>query len=163
MKKNTLFIILSFLTATWAAWWFFRSLKLEPIYAGIAAIMFAFLPYHLLRINVGHLFLASYFVVPLSLLVALQLASDQPPDISRPKAWGSLFRLPKIVVRHWIMCCFMAVQVLVKLHFPTSLPMRWRPGLKLLQGLLSSVRVILPQSLPVFRKGMCSLSMKSTA
>src|SRR5438270_707913 len=59
---------------------------LRPLAAYDSAIglclLFAFLPYHFMR-GLGHLFLASYFLIPLLVLLALRLYLDQSPFCRR--------------------------------------------------------------------------------
>jgi phosphoglycerol transferase len=59
----------------------------RPLIAGAIGILYAFLPYHLMR-GTGHLFLSGYFAVPLAVLVILR-QYDQPafltPDPTHPK------------------------------------------------------------------------------
>jgi phosphoglycerol transferase len=85
-----LFILLSFFTATWSSWLLYRSLSLPAVFAGSAALLFAFLPYHFLRFNGGHLFLSSYFIAPLAIWLALRCASDDPPRFSIRHGWKEL-------------------------------------------------------------------------
>jgi hypothetical protein len=50
--------------------------------AGTGGLLYAFLPYHYLR-GVGHYFLSAYFVVPLTLLVALWLCRGRLPFFTK--------------------------------------------------------------------------------
>lgn len=82
-----LFVLLSYYLACWAAWFLFRRLELAPLYAGVAAILFTFIPYHLMRGIGGHLFLSSIFIVPLTIWLALQIASDTRLFSSLKRSW----------------------------------------------------------------------------
>lgn len=82
-----LFVLLSYYLACWAAWFLFRRLELAPLYAGVAAILFTFIPYHLMRGVGGHLFLSSIFIIPLTIWLALQIASDTPLFSSLKRSW----------------------------------------------------------------------------
>ena len=55
--------------------------------AGCAATLYAFQPYHYLRAELGHCFLAAYFVVPLTLAVALWVCRGRLPFF-RPRGDG---------------------------------------------------------------------------
>lgn len=50
---------------------------LSWVLAGTGALLYAFLPYHFLRLE--HLFLSNYFVIPLAVWLALQIAGENPP------------------------------------------------------------------------------------
>lgn len=59
-----------------------RSLRLSASSSFLVGVLYAFLPYHLLR-HVGHLFLASYAVVPIAILLALRLFERESLRSSR--------------------------------------------------------------------------------
>jgi phosphoglycerol transferase len=73
-----LFYLLTFGVVGGMAFAVLRLLRIRAVIAGIAALLYAFLPYHLLR-RAQHLLLASYGFVPLAVLFALAVLSDQPP------------------------------------------------------------------------------------
>lgn len=63
-----LFYLLGFYLSSLTAYCVFRSLALTRVWAVVGALLFAFLPYHLLRRE--HLLLTSYFTMPLGVLLA---------------------------------------------------------------------------------------------
>ncbi|HUY34536.1 MAG TPA: hypothetical protein VMV69_17455 [Pirellulales bacterium] len=65
-----LFFLLTFPLATVTSLFAMRRFGIAAGPAVVASLLFAFLPYHWLR-NVFHLFLAAYYLVPLSVMVAL--------------------------------------------------------------------------------------------
>lgn len=94
------FYFLGFPAVGWAALWTLRTgFRLEWPLAIAGAALYAFLPYHLLRI--GHLFLANYFVVPLAIWLMLRIAADAPPFFERSKLGGST---PLV----WLLCVLIA-------------------------------------------------------
>jgi len=78
-----LFILLSFLAIFWSAWFLFKSFGMPNFIATCASILFALLPYHTLRLSAGHLFLSSYFIVPLAIWLALQCAKADSSKLSK--------------------------------------------------------------------------------
>ena len=73
-----LFYLLTFGVIGGMAFAVLRLLRIRAVIAGVAALLYAFLPYHLLR-RAQHLLLASYGFVPLAVLFALAVLSDRPP------------------------------------------------------------------------------------
>ena len=67
------FLISGFLLAALTAFPVLQRLGFEPPFAMAAGLLFAFLPYHVLRIsNYRHIMRASYYAVPLAVLMALR-------------------------------------------------------------------------------------------
>ena len=77
------FYFSGFLLTALSSYWVMRRLGFGIGFALAGTILFCFTPYHLARIE--HLFLASYFVVPLAIFLALQLSSDNPPFYTKGK------------------------------------------------------------------------------
>ena len=73
-----LFYLLSFGVIAGMAFAVLRVLRIRPLIAAVASLLYAFLPYHLLRRG-GHLLLVSYGFIPLAVLFALSILSDDPP------------------------------------------------------------------------------------
>ena len=73
-----LFYLLSFGVIAGMAFAVLRLLRIRPLIAAVASLLYAFLPYHLLRRG-GHLLLVSYGFIPLAVLFALSILSDDPP------------------------------------------------------------------------------------
>ena len=84
-----LFYLLTFGVIAGMAFAVLRLLRIRAVIAGVAALLYAFLPYHLLR-RAQHLLLASYGFVPLAVLFALAVLSDRPPLFT-----GSRLRIGK--------------------------------------------------------------------
>jgi phosphoglycerol transferase len=73
-----LFYLLTFGVIAGMAYAVLRLLRIRAVIAVVVALLYAFLPYHLLR-RAQHLLLASYGFVPLAVLFALAVLSDRPP------------------------------------------------------------------------------------
>ncbi len=80
MAKNLYFILTFPLTAV-IAMYTLRRLGASLPGASLAALLYAFVPYHFLRGEM-HLFLASYFMLPLFMLVMLKLFAKRAPFLS---------------------------------------------------------------------------------
>jgi phosphoglycerol transferase len=74
-----LFYLISFATTALAAWWSFRFIGLDRAIAIAAAILYALLPYHFLRLP--HLLLAAYFAAPIFAAHAVRLALYRMPHV----------------------------------------------------------------------------------
>ena len=73
------FVLLGFFLAAVTAFLVLRQMGLQRIWASLGALLFAFLPYHFLRITpLGHLFLAAYWSVPLAIWMALSVWREPP-------------------------------------------------------------------------------------
>ncbi|HTX44555.1 MAG TPA: hypothetical protein VMC61_07460, partial [Methanocella sp.] len=70
------FYLLTFPLTTLAAMFAFRRLKLSSAASIVGSLLFTFLPYHFFR-GEAHLFLASYFIVPLVALVCIWLFTER--------------------------------------------------------------------------------------
>jgi len=79
------FYLLTFGVIAGMAFAVLRLLRVRAVIAGVVALLYAFLPYHLLR-RAQHLLLASYAFVPLAVLFALAVLSDAPPLTAPPAA-----------------------------------------------------------------------------
>ena len=75
--KN-IFIFLTFPLAALSSLLVLRILSLSYACAIVGSLLFTFLPYHFIRAP-GHTFLASYYAVPLAILLALWVYSKDPP------------------------------------------------------------------------------------
>jgi len=74
---SNLFYLLGFPLSALSALFLMRSFSISPSASVTAAILFAFLPSHFLR-GEPHLFLASYYVIPLTTLVILWISCGYP-------------------------------------------------------------------------------------
>ena len=86
------FYLLSYPAVGLAAVFVMRRLGASRLTSAAVAVLYALLPYHWMR-GEGHLFLASYWIVPLLLLVAVWLDSPEPPLVKRGSAGRSPFDL----------------------------------------------------------------------
>ncbi|MET3806920.1 phosphoglycerol transferase [Nakamurella sp. UYEF19] len=75
-----LYYLLGFLLCALTAVWFLRVCGLSPWMTVTMSVLFALAPYHFIR-NEGHLFLASYYCVPLALVVLVRAARGE-------RLWG---------------------------------------------------------------------------
>lgn len=75
-RATNYFFIITFPLTAVSAMFTFRQLKISYPPAALGALLFAFLPYHFMR-GIDHLFLSAYFVIPLSVLLALWLMDDK--------------------------------------------------------------------------------------
>ncbi len=71
------YYLLSFPLTVITSLFVLRRLGISSIVAIVAANLFTFLPFHIMRM--GHLFVATYFLVPLALLMAIRIGRGQPP------------------------------------------------------------------------------------
>lgn len=86
-----LFQLLTFPTIAATAHVVLRRFGIHRLLAAAFALLFAFLPYHLQRRN-SHLFLSSYALVPVLVLLAVALVSASPPSVDprRLRNWWTL-------------------------------------------------------------------------
>lgn len=92
---GNLYFLITYPLTTLTAVYALRRCGISGAMAVVAGLLYAFLPYHAMR-NQGHLMLAAYYLVPLSVLVVLRVyfgpsrtgLSEQLPD--RRGRWGSL-------------------------------------------------------------------------
>ena len=77
---TNLFQLLTFPTIGGVAHVVLRRLGIHRLLAGSLAVLYVFLPYHLQRRS-SHLFLSSYAMVPVLVLLALTLLTDRPPSV----------------------------------------------------------------------------------
>ena len=70
------FFLLCFPLIAIVAYAVMRDLGAAPVAALVAAVLFAFLPYHALR-NQSHLFLTSYYAIPLAVWLVVSLAEGR--------------------------------------------------------------------------------------
>ena len=89
-----LFFLLTFPLTALTASFTFRAFGLHSIPSIVGAILFAFLPYHFARGEL-HLFLAAYYIVPLTLLVSLWLNQGMLSGQS-DKPWRARFALAMV-------------------------------------------------------------------
>jgi len=84
-----LYFLLSFPLVALAALTALRSLDVTRGVAVVGSILFAFLPYHFWR-GESHLFLATYYLIPLVCMVIIWLAKGEPFLIARRQETGRL-------------------------------------------------------------------------
>jgi phosphoglycerol transferase len=79
------YFLLQFPLIACAAFAVLRRLGIHSALALVASILFAFLPFHLFR-GRSHIFLASYYLVPFQILLAIRLGQGPERETRRP-AW----------------------------------------------------------------------------
>lgn len=90
-----LFYLLGFPLAAITSLYVFRHFKMSSLPAFLGSLLYTFLPYHFFR-NVQHLFLSAYYLVPLTIMVVLWVATE-PGSLADLKNEGRFFpRLRKI-------------------------------------------------------------------
>ena len=87
-----LFYVLTYPLAALAMLYAARRLALGRIASMAAAVLFAFLPYHALR-GQTHLFLSSYFMIPLMTLLLVEIAMGQLPFFQKGESGHMQFRI----------------------------------------------------------------------
>jgi phosphoglycerol transferase len=102
-----LYYLLTFGLAAAAAAWTFRQLGASVPAAVAAAVAYACMPYHFLRVQ--HLFYAAYFMVPLACWVLLSWAASQTPLPERRHRWqlGVCFLLPAFGAYYAFFFCYL--------------------------------------------------------
>ncbi len=100
-KTYNLFFLLTFPLSAITALYMFRTLKISYFNAIGGSLLFAFLPYHFLR-GEEHLFLASYYLLPIMMILLLQIISDEPPFYKLDPTTGelklNLFQTKSIII-----------------------------------------------------------------
>ena len=102
--------------------------------AGVVAVLFALAPYHLIR-STGHVLLSAYYSVPVAVLLALLVLSDDPP-LSRWRRWRPVISRRDVAVA--VACAVLASAgayyaafglLLIALAGPVAAAARrsWRP------------------------------------
>ncbi|MBO9577488.1 MAG: hypothetical protein J7480_01790 [Microbacteriaceae bacterium] len=71
------YFVLGFPLAALAAAWFLRVAGASRVMTLAAAVLYAILPFHWVQ-GIPHLFIASYYVVPLGLVIALRIVRGEP-------------------------------------------------------------------------------------
>ncbi len=87
VEAVNVFILATFALVGGAAHAVLRKFGLHPVIAGVLALLYAFLPYHLMRRG-SHLFLGSYALVPVVVWYAVALLGDRTPSIDVRRAAG---------------------------------------------------------------------------
>jgi len=77
-----LFFILGFFLTAFTSLYVFERFKFSYFLSLTGALLYTFMPYHMIR-NVGHLFLASYYIVPLSILLILWIGKEEISFLKR--------------------------------------------------------------------------------
>ncbi len=88
-----LFYLLSFFLASVSAFFSLRWLGVRRVSATVAAVLFAFAPYHFLR-GVSHLTYSAYAIVPVGVVFAVRVARGEHPlsgiRDERRRRWGAV-------------------------------------------------------------------------
>jgi phosphoglycerol transferase len=88
---TNVFQLLTFPTVAGVAHVVLRRFGIHRLLAGALALIYTIMPYHLQRRN-SHLFLSSYAMVPVLVLLAMTLLSDRPPSLDprRRQNWWTI-------------------------------------------------------------------------
>ncbi|MGD9702722.1 MAG: hypothetical protein AB7Q42_04850 [Acidimicrobiia bacterium] len=90
LALNVFFILTIALVAA-AAHVVLRNLGVRRSVAAVSAVIYTFLPYHMIR-RTPHVLLSSYAMVPIAVLVALAVMSADPPIVADRAGWWPGFR-----------------------------------------------------------------------
>ena len=88
------FYLLGFAAAAATSHYVLRRLGARRIVAAATSLLYAFVPYHLLR-RTGHLLLSSYAMVPIGLLFILAVMGETPPLVADRRRWWPGIRLDR--------------------------------------------------------------------
>ncbi len=89
-----LFFLLGFAAVAGTSHYALRRLGARASFAAAGSLLYAFLPYHMLR-GTAHLLLSSYALVPISVLFMLAVMGDEPPFVGHRLRWWPGLRLDR--------------------------------------------------------------------
>jgi phosphoglycerol transferase len=98
-----LYYLLTFPLTVLTSMFVFRRFKISYSSAIVGSLLFTFLPYHFFR-GEGHLFLASYYLIPLMIMVILWVCLNEPMffiaggDRETSRRWGGPTGLTSIAI-----------------------------------------------------------------
>lgn len=92
-----IYILITYILVSVTAYVVLRKLKLNEFLAIVGSLLFSFLPYHQIRVVVGHIFLIGYFTVPLMVYLAMLLIQKK----FNLRQYTNLKRLIKLL----FVCC----------------------------------------------------------
>jgi phosphoglycerol transferase len=88
---TNVFIVSGFFFAAIAGYWLLRTFQLEPAWAALGGLVFAFLPYHFIRlVPLNHLYLAAYWTVPFAVWLALKAWPDPAHEAATFRSMRSM-------------------------------------------------------------------------
>jgi phosphoglycerol transferase len=143
-----LFFLLTFPLTAVIAYAVARKLELSRSAAFITATLFALAPYHFRR-GVGHLFLASYYLVPVAILFAIIIARGVWPELSRWRAAGVIAFLLALSSNGGYYPFFSCFLFLVAGVIATLRHRSWRSALPALTCIAITVTGLVVNALPV--------------
>lgn len=114
-----LYFLLTFLLITIASLYVFRQFHLSYPAAVVGALLYTFLPYHFLR-GQSHLFLSSYFFLPLMIMVVLWIALGQISFIES-KDGKRIFHPNKKAAASCMICLFIGLSGVYYIFFSAYL------------------------------------------
>jgi hypothetical protein len=121
------FFVLTFATTAWTAHLVLRLLGVRAFTAGIGAVLFAFAPYHFVRGQL-HIFLSSYALVPVGVLLAVWLLGDDPPRSWRDRRlWWAAAAMVGLASTGAYYLTFTAVLVVLGAAVAAVRDRRWAP------------------------------------
>ncbi|GGF14607.1 hypothetical protein GCM10011399_05580 [Subtercola lobariae] len=80
------FTLLTFVTAAFTGYFFFRALRVRPWVAILFASLFSLAPYHFIRVSYGHAFISNYWAIPVIGILVLMAAGPSTDPFS---AWAA--------------------------------------------------------------------------
>jgi hypothetical protein len=103
---TNVFFVLTFAGVAVSAFLVLRKLRVSAPSSFVAALLYAYLPYHFAR-GVPHLLLSAYWVVPIAVYLVLRVVSDRPPFTTPdPDArWGFRVRVLDLGGILWLLAC----------------------------------------------------------
>jgi hypothetical protein len=101
------FLFVTFVLDGMAACLVLRRLGVSPLVSIVCAVLFALLPYHFFRSD-SHLFLSSYWSLPLTAYLFIAVLDDRPLFTRRPSAGRVRRRLTPVSVATVAMCLVIA-------------------------------------------------------
>jgi phosphoglycerol transferase len=110
-----LYLLLSFPAAFVVAFIVFRAFEIRKCYSAMAAVLFAFAPFHFSRLFIGHEFYTWYFGIPLFFYYGKNLffLGQAHADLNRPTRYISFICVIAILSSFGVYYAFFGVIVLV--------------------------------------------------
>lgn len=105
-----LFYLFSYAFIVLTSFFTMRHLKISPLVAAVCSVLFALLPYHFIR-GESHLFLSSYYAVPISAYIILALYAGEPLIIHRRSRRYRNYRLLRFASKRSLMTVALCVVI----------------------------------------------------
>lgn len=148
-----LYFLASFYLIAFAAFWCLRRLAIDVAPAFLAALVYAFLPYHLMR-GVPHLTNGAYFLVPFAMLVLIRLAQNSlhfDTPSARKTMWPALIVATLIPLQMPYNGVFFAFLCIVAALIAMAHTLAWRPLLVAAILIAATAGAFVAEQVPVIR------------